>query len=86
MAKQDTRKPRSPVIGEADLSDLLEFVLAFDQAVVEFSMNLYNVHEPERVAIRAQNRRLHEALRERPYPFIPAALPLRRPKYRRLPA
>jgi hypothetical protein len=84
MSKHDTRKSRNPMIGKGGLSELLEILLAFDQAVVESSMNLYNVHERDRVVIREQNRRLHAAMRKRPcQPFVSTADIFRRPKYRR---
>jgi hypothetical protein len=83
MSKHDTRKSRNPMVGKG-LSELLGILLAFDQAVVESSMNLYNVHERDRVVIREQNRRLHAAMRERPcQPFVSTADIFRRPKYRR---
>jgi hypothetical protein len=84
MSKHDTRKSRNRMIGKAGLSELLEILLAFDQAVVESSMNLYNVHERDRVVIREQNRRLHAAMSERPcQPFVSTADIFRRPKHRR---
>ena len=86
MSKHDTRKSHNPnpTLGEGGLGELLEILLAFDQAVVESSMNLYNVHERDRVVIREQNRRLHAAMRERPcQPFVSTADIFRRPKYHR---
>ena len=71
--------------GKSGLGELLEIFFAFDRAVVESSMNLYNVHERDRIVIREHNRRLHNALRERPLsPFISTEYQHRRSKYRRL--
>jgi hypothetical protein len=87
MSKRDTRKSRNPVVGESGLGELLEIFFAFDRAVVESSMNLYNVHERNRIVIREHNRRLHDALRERPLPpFISIAYKHGRSKYRRFSA
>jgi hypothetical protein len=45
-------------------NQLLEMVLAFDRMVVELSMGIYNVPRHERFMMRAQNQRLHRAVRE----------------------
>jgi hypothetical protein len=42
---------------------MLEDLFALDQMVVEVSMQLYNVNRRERSKMRAQNRRLHAAVR-----------------------
>ena len=65
MTKLDTGKLRNQAIGEGDLNEMLDIFLALDRAVVEFSIVLYNVPRRDKVAIRQQNRRLHDALRER---------------------
>lgn len=65
MIEPATKKARPQGIGEAELNEIVDVLLIFDRAVVEFSMNLYNVHPRERVVIREQNRRLHDALRAR---------------------
>jgi len=65
MTKQNTRKWRTEAIGEGDLTEMLDLIFAFDRSVVEFSIVLYNVPRRDEVAIRQQNRRLHDALRER---------------------
>jgi len=65
MTKQNTRRWRTQAIGEGDLNEMLDLLFAFDRAVVEFSIVLYNVPRRDKVAIRQQNRRLHDALRER---------------------
>lgn len=65
MTDKNIKNAPFKVTGEDDLNRVVDILLAFDRVVVEFSMNLYNVHPRERVAIREQNRRLHHALRER---------------------
>jgi len=44
-------------------NSLLDNLLTLDKRLVELSMNLYNVPVPERSKMRAQNRRLHKAVR-----------------------
>ena len=53
---------RSRVL-ENDPSQALEILLALDRAVVEVSMQLYNVNERDRSEMRSQNQRLHSAAR-----------------------
>jgi hypothetical protein len=42
---------------------MLEDLFALDQMLVEVSMQLYNLSRRERSKMRAQNRRLHAAVR-----------------------
>ena len=65
---QDERKWQEcpdRVIQQRDLNKVLEILLALDQMVVERSMRLYNIRGRDRFIIREQNRRLHDAVRER---------------------
>ena len=67
MAQPNRRKwhkSRSQANSQNDLSHVLQ-MLALDRRLVEFSMRLYKVPQRERSAIRGQNRRLHNAVRER---------------------
>jgi hypothetical protein len=57
------RELRNPVISESDSNRLLEILLALDRTVVELSMRIYNIPRRDRSRMRAQNRRLHEAVR-----------------------
>lgn len=65
MTKRGTRKSRYQAASAGDLRQMVDIVLAFDRAVVEYSMEIYNIHWRDRAAIREQNRRLHGALRDR---------------------
>jgi hypothetical protein len=67
MIKRHTsrwRKARGQIMLNSDLNQMLDILLAFDRSVVESSMRLYKVPRHDRVAMRAQNQRLHRALRE----------------------
>jgi hypothetical protein len=67
MTKQDPsrgRKPHGQIMRRDDLNKMLDILLAVDRSVVESSMRLYKVPRRDRVAMRAQIRRLHHALRE----------------------
>ena len=44
--------------------EMLEILLALDRSVVEVSMQLYNLDQRDRRAMRSQNRRLHAAFRD----------------------
>lgn len=46
-----------------DTNETIDLFLALDRALVEFSMKVYNVSTVDRCAMRAQNRRLHRAVR-----------------------
>ena len=48
-----------------DLDHLLDILLALDRSVVELSMHVYNVPPRHQLAMREQNRCLHEAVRKR---------------------
>lgn len=43
---------------------VLDLVLELDRMVVEFSMHVYNLPPRDRLLVRKQNRRLHDAVRE----------------------
>jgi hypothetical protein len=51
------------LIRRASPTQMLEDLFALDQMLVEVSMQLYNVNRRERSKMRAQNRRLHAAVR-----------------------
>ena len=57
------RKSGDRVRNERDSRNMLESLLALDQALVELSMHLYNVPGRERSVLRLQTRRLHRAVR-----------------------
>jgi hypothetical protein len=64
MAKH-IRKSRNQLTRDGDLKRIVNILLASDRAVVEFNMNLYNVHGGDRLVIREQKGRLHDALKDR---------------------
>jgi len=43
---------------------MLDHLLALDRMLIEVSMRLYKVPQRERFTMRAQNRRLHDAVRQ----------------------
>ena len=59
------RKLRNQLMSERDVSKLLDTILALDRIVVELSMRIYNVPRRDRFVMRKQNRRLHNAVRQR---------------------
>jgi hypothetical protein len=65
---QPTHKKRRTVYGRvtsrADPNALLDSWLELDRRIVELSMRRYGVPRRDRFTIRAQQRRLHGALRE----------------------
>jgi hypothetical protein len=63
MAQPNRQKWHGPAA--SDFLSLLEILLAFDRTVVELSMHAYNLPRRQRFAMRKQNRRLHDAVRER---------------------
>jgi hypothetical protein len=68
MTKHDTarrRRSRNQILGRGEFNKMLDVLLEFDRSVVELSMGLYNLPRRDRVVMRAQNRRLHNALRKR---------------------
>ena len=52
-------------IFQSDLNRELDALLMLDRTVVEFSMRIYKVSRRDRFIIRKQNRRLHDAVRQR---------------------
>jgi hypothetical protein len=62
--KDKRRRTSRTVISESDPKKLLEILLALDRHVIELSMRLYNVPRGERFTMRAECRRVHDALRE----------------------
>lgn len=67
MIKRGTsrwRKAQGQIMRSVDLNQMLDLLLAFDRTVVESSMRLYKIPRHDRIAMRAQNQRLHRALRE----------------------
>lgn len=66
--KQRDQKKRRKVVNKAssqnDRSNLLDVLLALDRTVVETSMRKYEVPDCDRAEIRAQQRCLHNAIRE----------------------
>jgi hypothetical protein len=68
MTQQDQRKwreLRDQVTSETDRNKVLDIMLALDRMVVELSMRVYNIPRRDRFIMREQNRRLHDAVRER---------------------
>jgi hypothetical protein len=49
---------------DRDPRKLLDTLLALDQGVVELFMRVYDILRRDRSILRAQNRRLHNAVRE----------------------
>jgi hypothetical protein len=58
------RQLRNQVTSQSDLHPALDMLLELDRMVVELSMGIYNLPRRERFIMRAQNRRLHQAVRE----------------------
>ena len=75
ISSYETRKWRSQLRCERDLSKLLDLVMALDRIVVELSMQIYEVPRRERFAMRKHNRRLHHVVRKR----LPGLLAPRNP-------
>lgn len=55
---------RAPATRRSKPNEMLEILLSFDQALMEFSMRVYKISRRERLLMRKQNRRLHAAVRE----------------------
>jgi hypothetical protein len=51
-------------IFHGDLNQELDALLTLDRRVLEFSMRIYKVSRRDRLMIRKQNRRLHDAVRQ----------------------
>lgn len=60
---QPSKKKRGQVSGEGSSNPTLDTLLALDRMVVDFSMRAYNVPQRDRLILREQNRRLHDAVR-----------------------
>ena len=63
--RRGRQKSPAPSPQRADLDNLLDILLALDRSVVELSMHVYNVAPGQQLAMREQNRRLHDAVRKR---------------------
>ena len=57
-------KFRPPTTRRGKPNEMLDILLSFDQALMEFSMRMYKISRRERLLMRKQNRRLHAAVRE----------------------
>ena len=68
--KQPWRKLRSHGVRASDVDKLLNALRALDRIVVEISTRLYKIPRCDRAAMREQNRRLHDTIRERLAPFL----------------
>jgi hypothetical protein len=68
--KGDWRKLRKGLVRTSDLDNLMNILLALDRTVVELSMHVYKIPRGHQLAMREQNRILHEAFRDR----LPRAL------------
>jgi hypothetical protein len=62
--KKEGRKLRSRVLSPQDPAEMLDHLLDLDRMLVEVSMRLYKVPRRDRFTMRAQNRRLHDAVRQ----------------------
>ena len=62
--KTERRKLRSQAPNQCDTAEMLDDLLALDRMLVEVSMRLYKVPRRDRFTMRAQNRRLHDAVRQ----------------------
>ena len=63
--KQPRRKLRSNGVRARDVDKLIKALRALDRIVVEISTRLYEIPPRDRLAMREQNRRLHDTIRER---------------------
>ena len=62
--KRKWRKLRNQLFNQRDPSQMLDVLLALDRMLVEVSMRIYNVPRRDRFTMRAQNRLLHNTVRE----------------------
>jgi hypothetical protein len=62
--KKAGRRPRSEAFNPCDPAEMLDDLLALDRMLIEVSMRLYKVPQRERFTMRAQNRRLHDVVRQ----------------------
>ncbi len=63
--RQSWRKSRSDGIRARDVDKLLRALRALDRVVIEISTRMYKMPRRDRAAMREQNRRLHNTIRER---------------------
>lgn len=68
--QQPWRKLRSHGVQARDVDKLLDALRALDRIVVEISTRLYKIPPRDRAAMREQNRRLHDTIRERLSVFL----------------
>lgn len=61
--ERELRELCSQVISETNPGKLLNIFLTIDRIVVERSLRIYKVPRRQRVIVREQNRRLHEAIK-----------------------
>ena len=64
QARKHLQEIQSRVVDERDPYKLLDMLLALDRMVVELSMRKYNISRRDRFRMRAQNKRLHQAVRK----------------------
>lgn len=55
---------RNQITSQSNPNKLLDNLLALDRKIVERFMHVYKIPRRERLRMRAQNRRLHSAVRE----------------------
>jgi hypothetical protein len=58
-----SKKKSGQVSGEGGSNQTLDTLLALDRMVMDFSMRTYNIPRRDRLILREQNRRLHDAVR-----------------------
>jgi len=63
-ANRKGRTLRNQAASRSDPNEMLDILLALDRRVVELSMRLYNIPRRDRSVMRAQSRRLHDAVRK----------------------
>jgi hypothetical protein len=61
--QRNRRRASNRLIGKIRHKQLLDNVLALDRQVIEASMRTYGIPVRERLRMRAENRRLHRALK-----------------------
>ncbi len=60
----NSRPSRNRIGSNARPTNLLDSILALDRKVMEVSMEMYSIPRQDMMRIRAENRRLHGALRK----------------------
>lgn len=66
MKRRYRGRPRDlahPVTSESDFHQMLDLLVKLDRTLLEHSMTMYKVSPSDRLAMREQNRRLHDAVR-----------------------